>query len=54
MGHNDNSKSTTYSVRVPLWLDEELQKKRVGDESTGELVRRALVAFIAGGSDDNG
>lgn len=48
---NDNTKSTTYSVRVPLWLHEELEKLRGAEETKSGITMRALVAFVAGGTD---
>jgi hypothetical protein len=48
-GHNSNAKSTTYSTRVPLWLDEEVQKKKIDPEETNSaVVIRALIAFVTG------
>lgn len=47
MGHHDNTKSTTVSVRVPLWLHEETSKLKRGDESYSAVVVRALVALVA-------
>ena len=46
---NDNTKSTTYSTRVPLWLDEELAKIReIRGETKSDQVNRALVGLVAG------
>jgi len=48
---NDNSKSTTYSTRVPLWLDEELMKIKGPEETKSSLTIRALIALVASGTD---
>ena len=48
---NDNTKSTTYSVRVPLWLHEELEKLRGPEETKSALTIRAFILLVASGTD---
>jgi hypothetical protein len=51
-GHAANRKSVTMSIRVPIWLHEQLIAKKSSTEETDSAVLiRAIVAFVAGGSD---
>ena len=48
---NENTASTTWSVRVQLWLSEEAERKFPG-ESRSELARRALLLLVTKDDDD--
>jgi hypothetical protein len=48
---NENSASTTWSTRIPLWLSEEAERQNPG-ESRSEINRRALLLLVTKDADD--
>jgi hypothetical protein len=48
----DNTVSTKWSTRIPLWLSEEAERQNP-DESRSEINRRALLLLVTTKDDDD-